>query len=79
MSVESVKNLFESVGIETRPIIAGNLAKHPSSIRYKLRQAPSLAEADNVLKNGFMIGCHPYNWENNLNLLEKACRKTARQ
>lgn len=77
-NVEQVKALFENLGIETRPIIAGNLAKHPSSKAYGIRAASSLANADNVLKNGFMIGCHPFNWKKNLTLLEDAFLKTSK-
>jgi CDP-6-deoxy-D-xylo-4-hexulose-3-dehydrase len=57
--LRQVKAHFESNAIETRPIIAGNLARHPAFARMVLREASSLAVCDDVLRNGFMIGCHP--------------------
>jgi len=57
-SVQEVKEAFESCGVETRPIIAGNLARHPASKRIHTRIATDLSTCDNVLSRGFMIGCH---------------------
>jgi CDP-6-deoxy-D-xylo-4-hexulose-3-dehydrase len=76
-NAERVKAAFEETGVETRPIIAGNLARHPASRAHKIRSAASLANSDNILENGFMIGCHPLKWENDLALLEDAFKKTA--
>jgi CDP-6-deoxy-D-xylo-4-hexulose-3-dehydrase len=59
VSVKKVKELFEMAGVETRPIIAGNLARHPANRHGEFRQAESLANCDELLTNGFMIGCHP--------------------
>ena len=75
--VTRVKAAFEEDGVETRPIIAGNLARHPASVAHKIRCAASLANSDMVLKNGFMIGCHPLNWENDLSILEGAFKRAA--
>lgn len=38
-SLREVRKTFESCGVETRPIIAGNLAKHPASKRIHARSA----------------------------------------
>jgi len=45
-------------GIETRPIIAGNMAKHPALKMYEHRVAGSLDNCDTVMKRGFAVGCH---------------------
>lgn len=55
---EVVKHL-EAAGIETRPIVAGNLVRHPAMDHIPHRAAESLAVADRILERGFMIGCHP--------------------
>ena len=55
----NLKSHLEAKNVETRPIIAGNLAKHPAAQRFKTRSATSLAGCDNLLRRGFMIGCHP--------------------
>jgi dTDP-4-amino-4,6-dideoxygalactose transaminase len=54
-----LKAHLENRNVETRPIIAGNLARHPASQRFQTRSAASLACCDDVLRCGFMIGCHP--------------------
>jgi CDP-6-deoxy-D-xylo-4-hexulose-3-dehydrase len=45
-------------GIETRPIIAGNLARHPAILKHPHRVAGTLDVADAVLRNGFAVPCH---------------------
>ena len=43
--------------IEYRPIIAGNLARHPVAKSLELRQGQTLETANYLLERGFMIGC----------------------
>jgi CDP-4-dehydro-6-deoxyglucose reductase, E1 len=59
VTLSDVKTHLENRNVETRPIIAGNLARHPAAQRFKTRSAASLACCDDVLRRGFMIGCHP--------------------
>lgn len=47
-------------GIETRPIIAGNLAKQPGTKKFPYRIGGDLAGADRVMQSGFSIGCHQH-------------------
>lgn len=63
---------LEGSGIETRPIVAGNLVRHPATRQITYRAADSLATADRILERGFMIGCHPVVEPADLELLEKA-------
>lgn len=56
---EAVKARLEEAGVETRPIIAGNLARHPGVERFTTRTASSLATCERLFARGFMIGCHP--------------------
>jgi CDP-6-deoxy-D-xylo-4-hexulose-3-dehydrase len=59
VSLSKVKETFERIGVETRPIIAGNLARHPANQYAEHRKDESLARCDALLSRGFMIGCHP--------------------
>ena len=45
--------------IDTRPIIAGNLAKHPALGKFEHRIQGELPNAQRVMENGFYIGSHP--------------------
>jgi CDP-6-deoxy-D-xylo-4-hexulose-3-dehydrase len=68
----AVQQKLESMGVETRPIIAGNIAKHPAAERFSIRRAASLAQCDDLLANGFMIGCHPVAHPDSLETLSRA-------
>ncbi len=59
VKMAKVKEIFEANGVDTRPIIAGNLARHPANRLAETRSAKSLANCDVLLESGFMIGCHP--------------------
>jgi hypothetical protein len=59
VGVAEVKAHLEKMSVETRPIIAGNLARHPAVAQFTTRRVPSLRHADELLTNAFMIGCHP--------------------
>ncbi len=50
---------LERAGVETRPVIAGNLARHPALQRIRHRSSPSLASCDAILSDALMIGCNP--------------------
>ena len=56
---DTLMNHLELQGVETRPVIAGNLARHPAARRIPHRVAASLKESDAVLDRALMIGCHP--------------------
>ncbi len=49
---------LEAAGIETRPVIAGNLAEHPAMkmIRHKVKG--KLPNARHIMRNGMYMGCH---------------------
>ena len=58
VSVEKVKAILEYSGVETRPILAGNLLKHPVMNRIASRIAGEMKNSNSILDRGFMIGCH---------------------
>jgi CDP-6-deoxy-D-xylo-4-hexulose-3-dehydrase len=72
INLEKVKKIFEDNNIETRPIIAGNILKHPV---FKNKFSNTFNVANNVLKNGFMIGCHPFIKEEQYSLVKKTADK----
>ena len=45
--------------IDTRPIIAGNLARHPALEKFHHRTHGDLENAQTVMERGFYIGSHP--------------------
>lgn len=50
---------LEANGIETRPVICGNLARQPAFKLIEHRIAGSLKGADEVMDRGLFWGCHP--------------------
>ncbi len=72
VTAAKVKEIFESAGVATRPIIAGNLARHPANAGLETRSAPGLGTCDEILSRGFMIGCHPVLDPSAKAVLEKA-------
>lgn len=53
---ELVKH-FESKGIQTRPLFAGNLLKHPFLENIPVRHGP-LPQSDTIFRQAFLLGCH---------------------
>jgi CDP-6-deoxy-D-xylo-4-hexulose-3-dehydrase len=50
---DAVTTILHAEGIDTRPILAGNLTRHPV-----FAQPVACPVADRVMRDGFMIGCH---------------------
>jgi CDP-6-deoxy-D-xylo-4-hexulose-3-dehydrase len=73
----SVVEHFERNGVETRPIIAGNLARHPAVAQIRHRSAASMETCDALLRDTFMIGCHPTLSTGSLTTLERAIASLA--
>lgn len=57
-SVKDITSYMQQQHIETRPIIAGNMARHPAFNMYEHRIAGDLSAADTVMKKGFAFACH---------------------
>lgn len=57
-SVTELRQHLESRGIETRPIICGNIARQPVMAKYEHRVFGDLKHASYVMDNGLSIGCH---------------------
>lgn len=57
-TVNEFRSHLESNGIETRPIICGNMALQPVMKKYPHRVVGDLRNAAEVMRNGLSIGCH---------------------
>lgn len=57
-SVKDITSYMQKRHIETRPIIAGNMARHPAFKMLEHRIAGDLSNADTVMKKGFAFACH---------------------
>ena len=57
-SVKDITKFLQKNGIETRPIIAGNLTRHPALDHYAYKSYKTLHNSDYVMNNGFAIGNH---------------------
>jgi CDP-6-deoxy-D-xylo-4-hexulose-3-dehydrase len=68
---------LETKGVETRPIIAGNLARHPAVSQVPHRTSGAMETCDALLRDSFMIGCHPTLSTGSLTTLERAISSLA--
>lgn len=57
-TIKDITLFLQSKGIETRPIIAGNMARHPALKMYAHRISDTLENCDTIMQRGFAIGCH---------------------
>jgi CDP-6-deoxy-D-xylo-4-hexulose-3-dehydrase len=57
-SVGELRAFLGKRGIETRPLIAGNMAAQPGLRRFPHRVVGDLRHADHVMRNGFTFGNH---------------------
>ena len=56
--VNDIRKFFQINGIETRPIICGNIALQPAMKNYEHRIFRKLINSSYVMDNSFSIGCH---------------------
>lgn len=57
-TVKDITTYLQKHQIETRPVIAGNMARHPGVKMYPHRISGDLNAADTVMKRGFTFACH---------------------
>lgn len=57
-TVKDITSFIQSHKIETRPIIAGNMARHPAFKMFEHKISGDLNAADTIMKKGFAIACH---------------------
>ncbi len=57
-TAKEMREFFDKAGIETRPIILGNIALQPGMKHYPHRIIGDLANATRAMTNGLVISCH---------------------
>jgi len=57
-SKQELVNYLEKAGIETRPVMAGNILEQPVSKIIKFRKNSKLKNAQYIMKHSFLIGNH---------------------
>lgn len=57
-TLKEITTFLQKNGVETRPIIAGNMARHPALEMCVYRIAGTLENCDTIMQRGFAIGCH---------------------
>ena len=74
-----IDNFLDKNGVETRPIVAGNLAKQPAISHYPEISFNVLEGADLIHERGLYIGIHPTTEHNNLlrvvDLIDSFCEQ----
>ena len=60
---------LEKAGIETRPLFAANITRHPAYVNSKYRISGKLKEADYIMKHSFWISVHPSLTKKDLNYI----------
>jgi CDP-6-deoxy-D-xylo-4-hexulose-3-dehydrase len=56
---DHARQTFEAAGIETRPIIVGNILRQPVAKMFDLTNQPELPICDAIFERGLMIGIDP--------------------
>jgi CDP-6-deoxy-D-xylo-4-hexulose-3-dehydrase len=59
LSRDDITNYLEAQGVETRPIVAGNLLAQPAVAAFSRISSGKLAGSEAIHTNGFYIGLHP--------------------
>jgi len=58
-SRQNLVSFLENKGIETRPILAGNIENHPAYKNTKFRRIEKLRISEQILHNSFFLGVYP--------------------
>lgn len=58
ISAMDARAALGQAGIETRPIICGNIAAQPAMAKFSHRVSGTLDHADHVMQNGYALPCH---------------------
>ena len=74
-SRDQLTAFLEANGVETRPIVAGNLARHPAVLRFPTLRNEFLPGADMVHEQGFYIGIHPVEMETEIRRLDAELKR----
>src|SRR5208282_1166967 len=56
---KEIVSFLEKVGVETRPILTGNILSQPAYSEIRHRVVGKLKQTQLILNNGFIVGLHP--------------------
>ena len=59
-TTSEITTYLKNNNVENRPIIAGNLGKHPVMQNYHHIMSGNQDISNNIMKNGFALGCHQH-------------------
>lgn len=69
---------LEKLGVETRPIIVGNILRHPLADMLGLKsEQPALPVCDDIFSRGLMIGLNPFSNAENEAIVHHALKRAA--
>lgn len=57
-TVKEFRDYLENAGVETRPIISGDMTQQPAFKLYEHRSSGSLKNSQDIMKNGLAVACH---------------------
>jgi CDP-6-deoxy-D-xylo-4-hexulose-3-dehydrase len=66
---DGLRDCLEAAGVETRPVICGNLARQPALAHHPYRISGNLAGADRVMDCGLYWGTHPFMSEDDVSYI----------
>jgi len=70
---------FEKNGVQVRTIFTGNITRQPVMKNMKWKGDKEFSEADNVMKNGMLIGAHQGMGEKEINRIKEVFTSLARK
>ena len=72
---EDITSHLEKLGVETRPVVAGNIARQPGFKKLLPDFDTYLPGADVIHEQGFYIGIHPIEYSAEIDKLDKILRE----
>ena len=72
---EEITSYLEKLGVETRPVVAGNIARQPGFKNLLPDFDSSLPGADIIHEQGFYIGIHPVDYSSQIAELDKILKQ----
>jgi CDP-6-deoxy-D-xylo-4-hexulose-3-dehydrase len=63
---DGLRDHLEAAGVETRPVICGNLTRQPALAHHSYRINGELSGADRVMDCGLYWGTHPFMTEDDV-------------
>ena len=69
-SVKKLKEIFDSKGIEHRPIVSGNLLRHPAFKKYQVCSGKDYLNVELLHTNGVYVGNNHFVTDDQMNVLQ---------